>query len=116
MQYQITSDNIDLSQSMIDLAKAKAQKVEARIMQLDENTKSMRIVMNSAPQQKFTVRVELTVRGKNYFTDETSFTLENALIQCMEELDRILEKEQDRSKNWNQRRESKRAKEEDLEA
>lgn len=108
MRYQVTSDNIELSPSMTELAKAKAAKIEARIKNVPEDLKSIRIVLNKSPLEKFSVKIEATIQGKAYFTDETSYTLENALVEAVEEIDRMLKKDQNNTSEWKKTRDNKR--------
>jgi ribosomal subunit interface protein len=96
MQYQITSDNIDMSPSMEVLTKEKFERIEHRFRDIPEGSKSARIVLNSSPDNTFTVKAELVINGKEYFSDETDFTLEGALIKTVEELVRMTEKEKDK--------------------
>jgi ribosome-associated translation inhibitor RaiA len=108
MKYQITSDNIDLSPSMIKLAEEKLAKLESRTSNVRPELKSFRVVMNTAPNETFVVKVESVIHGKKYFAEKTSYTLENSLVQSIEEIDRMLEKEQDKGDAWNKKREQKR--------
>ena len=108
MDYQITSDNIDLSPSMVELAKSKLSKLENKISDIPQESRTFRVVMNSAPNQNFSVKVELLLNGKKFFTDETSFSLESALILSVEELERMIEKEQNHSRKWSVKRAGKR--------
>src|SRR3989344_4208020 len=110
MTYQITSDNIDLSESMKELAKEKLSKIESRFPNLTEDEKLFRVVMNSAPNEMFSIKVEAELGGKSYFSDETSYTLENALVATVEEIERMIKKESDHSAKWNEKRENKRFK------
>jgi ribosome-associated translation inhibitor RaiA len=93
MQYQITSDNIDLSPSMEALTKEKFERIESRIRHLPEGSCFARVVLNSVPDDQFEVRVNLDLSGKEYFSDETAFTLENALVVVVEELLEMIEKD-----------------------
>lgn len=116
MNYQITSDNIELSESMKTLAQEKLAKLNPRLKNIPEELKSCRVVMNSAPLEQFAVKLELTLKGKMFFTDERNYNLETALILAVEELERQLEKNwsKEDEKAWEERRESKRVDEEDL--
>jgi len=116
MQYQITSDNIQMSPSMEALAKEKVGKLENQLSHLPEDTRLIRVVMNKVPENMFEVKLLITVRGKEYFTDETDFILETALIRAVDELERMLKKEKiiGTAQDWEQAREAKRATEEDL--
>ncbi|MBW6441353.1 HPF/RaiA family ribosome-associated protein [Patescibacteria group bacterium] len=93
MQYQITSDNIDLSPSMEALTKEKFERIEARTDNLPEGSRFARVVLNSVPDDQFEVKVNLILSGKEYFSDETAFTLENALVVVVEELLDMIEKD-----------------------
>ncbi len=93
MQYQITSDNIDLSPSMDALTKEKFERIENRIKHLPEGSCFTRIVLNTVPEGQFEVKVNLDLSGKEYFSDETAFTLENALVIVVEELLQMIEKD-----------------------
>jgi ribosome-associated translation inhibitor RaiA len=98
MQYQISSDNMEMTPSMESLAKQKFSRIENRIKHVPEGSKSARIVMNTAPTEMFQVRVNLNINGKDYFSDETDYTLESALIKTVEELVVMMEKDMDYSK------------------
>ena len=86
MNYQITSDNIDLTSSMIALAQEKFSKVEHRFSQNELENTLVRIVLNTAPVEEFVVKIELNANGKQYFTERTGFSLENALIEAVKEI------------------------------
>ena len=92
MKYQITSDNIDLSPSMEALTKEKFERIENRTKDLPKDSCFARVVLNSVSDGKFEVRTDLDLNGKKYFSDETSFTLENSLVVVVEELLQMIEK------------------------
>ena len=93
MQYQITSDNIELSPSMEALTKEKFERIESRVKHLPEGSCFARVVLNTIPEEKFEAKVNLDLSGKEYFSDETAFTLENALVEVVEELLQMIEKD-----------------------
>ena len=93
MQYQITSDNIDLSPSMEALTKEKFERIESRVKHLPEGSCFARVVLNTAPDNQFSAKVNLDLSGKEYFSDETAFSLENALVVVVEELLQMIEKD-----------------------
>lgn len=93
MKYQITSDNIDLSPSMKALTEEKFARIENRVKNFPDDTKYARIVLNSAPEQMFTVKAKVSVSGHDYFSDETDYTLESALIRTVDELVKMMEKD-----------------------
>lgn len=110
MSIQITSDNIELSPSMHELANQKLAKLQDHIPDYVAENTSYRVVMNSAPDQQFTVKIEATIKGKHFFSDETHPVLESAIIKAIEELDRQVQKEvkKDRTDDWEKQRELKR--------
>jgi len=93
MQYQITSDNIELSPSMEALTKEKFERIESRVKHLPEGSCFARVVLNTIPEEKFEAKVNLDLSGKEYFSDESAFTLENALVEVVEELLQMIEKD-----------------------
>lgn len=117
MKYQITSDNIEISESMKHLAKEKMAKIEHHVKNAPPEASSCRVVMNTAPDNMFTIKIELDLNGKMFFTDETGPVLETTLISAVEELDRQIEKKLTgkHEKNWEEKRESKRLQPTDLE-
>ncbi|EKE00136.1 MAG: hypothetical protein ACD_22C00088G0005 [uncultured bacterium] len=108
MKYQITSDNIQISESMKVLAEEKLAKIDGRFTNIPEESKSVRVVLNTSPNDCFEVKIELTVDGHNFFTDETEHTLETALVNAVEELERQIDKSKYWEKDWEEQRESKR--------
>jgi hypothetical protein len=80
---------------MENLAKEKFGKVEARMKPADNEVAAGRIVMNQASgtEEMFTVKAEVSFAGNDYFSDETSYTLENALVNTVNELIRMMERD-----------------------
>jgi len=109
MVHQITSDNIEMSPSMTALAEEKLQKLENHLKDVSDDLKSIRVVLNSGPNEQFIARVEATVHGKTYVADETSLTLENALVEAVEDVDRqyLKGKAKKETEEWDARREMK---------
>ena len=103
MQYQISSDNIEMSESIQILTKEKFERLETRVSHLDEDAVQVRVVINVAPEDKFEIKVVANINGKEYFTDETNASMEHGLIECVSELIRMIDKDQE--KNWDQVRE-----------
>jgi ribosome-associated translation inhibitor RaiA len=93
MKYQISSDNMELTPSMEILTKEKFERIESRSKHIPEDCCFTRVVLNSAPENKFYVKVNLDLSGKEYFSDEEDFTLEGALIKVVEELLEMMEKD-----------------------
>ena len=117
MNYQISSDNIEISNSMKELAKQKMAKLERRWQEIPEENKSVRIVLNSAPEGTFLVKIEVNLGGERIYTEEPGYELETALVGAVKELDRLYLKSKDKSRegDWEVRRESKVLTEDDLE-
>ena len=103
MQYQISSDNIQMSESMIALTKEKFSKIESRLKHIPVEEQFARVVINSAPENTFEVKAIITFRKKEYFSDESDFTLETALIRVVNELTRMMEKDKDKWEQWEQK-------------
>jgi ribosomal subunit interface protein len=103
MQYQISSDNIQMSESMIALTKEKFSKIESRLKHIPAEEQFARVVINSAPENTFEVKANVTFRKKEYFSDESDFTLETALIKVVNELTRMMEKDKEKWEQWEQK-------------
>lgn len=95
MNYQITSDNIQISPSMEELTKEKFTRVEHRLRDVPEGSKTARIVLNTAPEGTFSVKTRVVANGVEYFSEETDFTLEGALIKAVEEMVNMIEKKKE---------------------
>lgn len=97
MNYQITSDNIEMSPSMKNLAVEKFDKVDRLLAEIPEGSKSVRIVMNKSSDKEgtFTVKIHLNANGKEYFSDDTDYTLETSLVNTVEELIRMIRKDKE---------------------
>lgn len=108
MNYQITSDNMQVSESMKELAQEKISKIEPRFEKISDDSKSVRVVMNTAPVEQFQVKTELDIDGTLFFADEINYSLESALIASVEELERQIEKSKFGTKDWEDQREAKR--------
>jgi len=98
MNYQITSDNMELTPSMEVLTKQKFERLENKVKEYKEDTKYARVVINTVPDNKFLVRVKFKVGGKEYFSDETDYSVEGALIKTVEEIFQMMEKEKSKEK------------------
>lgn len=111
MIYQITSDNLELSESMKELAETKISKLEKFFPNTDDDLVTARIVMNkSAEEDAFKAKLELEVAGKLYFGEERDYSLESALVEAIGEVERQIEKSRsENEKEWEKRREMKKA-------
>jgi len=110
MKYQITSDNIEISESMKDLAQEKFSKVEKRLTKSENENALVRIVLNkSSADDEFEVKIELSFLGKVYFASEKDFQMETALIKAVEQVERMRKKDDVSStENWEKKRALKR--------
>lgn len=117
MGYQITSDNIDISPSMIVLTKQKLAKLDHHLAHIHPDLISYRVVLNSIPDNAFEAKLEVQIKGKVYFAHEKHHVLESAIILATEDLDKQLKKvlHKEKAQEWEQKREQKRLTEEDLE-
>ncbi len=110
MKYQITSDNIEISESMKTLAKEKFEKIESRLTEKEKESAIVRIVLNKASEDDvFKVKIDLTLPGKKYFGQERDYSLESALIKAVGEVERMRKKDDiSYYDEWNEQREMKR--------
>lgn len=108
MSFQITSDNIDLSESMKELAGQKLSHIENRLTDIPEDLKFIRVVLNKAPLDKFQSKIEISAGGKKYFAEEIDFTLDTALINAVEEIGKQMDKVRTaQEKMWQEKRKLK---------
>jgi ribosomal subunit interface protein len=108
MNYQITSDNVEISNSMKELALEKLSRVENKLKNVPEGSKSCRVVLNTAPDETFEVKLDVVAEGESFFTSEVGYSLEAALLLAIEELERQIEKSKFGGSGWEDTRESKR--------
>ncbi len=110
MQYQITSDNIEVSESMKTLAKEKFSKVEKRLTPKEMEEAMVRIVLNkSGADDEFRVKVDLSYGGKKYFATERDYLLESALIKTIEEVEKMRRRDDiSYYEDWKEQRKIKR--------
>lgn len=116
MNIQISSDNIELTESMKSLATKKLANAEKMWSEIPEGSKSIRIVMNSGPNETFIVKIEATLNGSVLYTEEPGFQLETALVDAFEELLRKYKKMKTKimQGDWQLLREQKTLSEDDL--
>lgn len=111
MSSQITSDNLEITPSMQELANSKLAKLDAHISVTHEDSKFYRIVLNKSSEvDRFEVKLEVKVDGDVYFAEQTDFSLETALIKAVDEVDRQYLKNKDQTSSREQQsvREAKR--------
>jgi ribosomal subunit interface protein len=109
MLYQISSDNMDLTERMQTLGKDKVSSLKKFFAHLPPDEANARVVLNKASQDEtFEVKIDLVAKGKNYFAQEKDFALETCLIHAVEEIERQLEKDRDENeRDWKKQREMK---------
>lgn len=110
MQYQITSDNIEISESMKVLAEEKLSKIVERLNEKERDEALARVVLNkSSAEDEFKVKIELSYGGKKYFASERDFLIESAIIKAVSEIERMRKKDDiGYVEDWKKQREIKR--------
>ncbi len=111
MIYQISSNNIDISPSMQELAKQKFAKIEHYFTYVPEDLAKVKIVMNKGQEvDTFEVTVDLSLGKANYFGKGKDFTLESTLIAAVEDVKEqyLKDKAKADTKDWEDAREAKR--------
>ncbi len=117
MNIQISSDNMSVTPSMKSLVESKLTKLERHWADKDPATILLRVVLNTAPDEKFLVKLDLNLDGELLYTEELGFELETAVVDAINELDRQYKKVKDRDTDkWEKQREEKYLTEQDLEA
>ena len=109
MIYQISSDNMSLTESMKVLAQEKISKLERFFKDFPEDTITARVVLNAgSANDTYEVKLELNANGKVYFTQEVDYSLESSLVKVVDETERQLEKDRsENTKGWEKIREMK---------
>lgn len=95
MKYQIMSDNMSVSPSMVTLVKTKFNRISKRFSDVDEDAKFARVVLNTAPNGMFEVKANVVIAGKEYFSDETEYNFETAVVNTVEEILQMIEKDKE---------------------
>lgn len=108
MILQVTSDNVEVSESMKELAESKLLKLEPFFQGLAEDSVSFRVVLNPVPVGEFETKIDADINGKKYFGHNKGFTLEHAMVGAVEDILEQLKKAQDQSQDWENQRELKR--------
>lgn len=114
MNIQISSDNITVTESMKVLVENKVKKLERIWSEMDQETIHLRVVLNSAPEDQFLVKLDLNLDGETFYTEEPGFELETALIDAIQELIRQYDKKKDKNADWSTQREEKYLTEQEL--
>lgn len=108
---------MSITPSMKNLVENKITKLERHWTDKDPETIMLRVVLNTAPDEKFLVKLDLNLDGELLYTEELGFELETAVVDAINELDRQYKKLKDRNTDkWEKQREEKYLTEQDLEA
>lgn len=111
MQVQVTSDNLELTPSMQELANSKITKLSSRFEDTPEDLVSIRVVLNkSGADGMFKTKIDMDVGKLDVFSESADYSLETSLIEAVNELirqyDKVIEKRNE--KDWQEQREAKR--------
>lgn len=105
---QITSTNMDVTDSMKALATEKLQKVLTKLVHVKDDLKSFRIVLNTAPMGMFCTKIDSVIHGREFFAESTDYNLETSLVKTVDELGKQVEKwKADDEKSWRDKRKTK---------
>lgn len=118
MPLQISSDNMEITESMRFLVDQKLKNLVSHIEEQERQQLNARVVLNKAQDpEKFLVKIEARVAGKHYFGDDTDYTLESALIKAVDEVNKqyLKDKERLKQRDWKKNRDLKRYQEEEEE-
>jgi len=109
MVYQITSDNLEITESMKTIAISKVSKLEKYFPKGTEEDLVIRVVMNKgAVEDTFLAKIAMELEGKLRYGEEVGYSLEGALIGAQEALEKQLRKMKTKSeKDWEKQRELK---------
>ncbi len=111
MIYQISSTNIEISESMQELAKQKFAKIERYFDHIPEDLRKVRIVMNKGSAvDTFEVGIDLDLGTQQFYGKGVDYALESALIGAVDDIKEqyLKEKAKNDSKEWEEAREAKR--------
>lgn len=98
------------------LALEKFERIETRLKIFPEDTKSARIVLNTAPNGRYEAKANVSASGFDYHSEEIDFSLDSALIRTVEGLLRMMEKDKEKWERWERDvRDAKRFDEEEAE-
>ena len=111
MVIQVTSDNIEVSSSMQDLAKQKVEKLSKYFDNVPEELQRVRVVLNKgSADETFEANVELSIGGMIFVGRAQAFSLEAAIIEATGDVERqyVKDKSKRDDKDWDAAREMKR--------
>lgn len=107
MPLQVTSDNLEITPSMQNLAETKVSKIFKKLEDLPEDLVDIRVVLNKGEgEDTFVVKVQFDAGGKVVVGEDFEYNLESALIKAVDDALRQYEKDKDKkgSEEWKKRR------------
>lgn len=111
MNIQITSDNIQMTDSMKSLVEQKLPKLLKRIKEnTPEDLVDLRVVLNKGDaEDTFEVKFDLSMGNMRVVGKDYEYTLESAVVKAIEDTIRQFEKEKSKKDgiDWDKRRELK---------
>ncbi len=111
MIYQISSTNIEISDSMQELAKQKFGKIEHYFDHIPEDLRKVRIVMNKGSAvDTFEVVIDLDLGTQQFYGKAVNYALETAILDAVDDVKEqyLKDKAKNDSKEWEEAREAKR--------
>ena len=109
MIYQITSDNLEITESMKTIAVSKVSKLEKYFPKGTEEDLVARVVLNrGSVEDTFLAKIAIELDGKMRYGENVDYSLEGALIGAQEALEKQLRKMKTKfESNWKKQRELK---------
>jgi len=109
MIYQITSDNLEITESMKTIAVSKVSKLEKYFPKGTEEDLVARVVLNrGSVEDTFLAKIAIELDGKMRYGENVEYSLEGALIGAQEALEKQLRKMKTKfESNWKKQRELK---------
>ena len=115
MNLQVSSDNMDVLESMQIMVENKVQRLLRLWGSYEDTDKYVRVVLNSGPDQTFIVKLEAVVKGSSYYGSASGASLEPAIVEAVEEVTRQYKKANRlKSSDWADKRRHKVLSEDDL--
>lgn len=123
MKVVVSSDNIELSESMKALANQKLEKFIGHVKEALHDNSTIRVVLNTGPEDTFVTKIEVELVGmgksenERFFTEGAGFEFETSIVNAVDEIDRqyLKFKEKNEEIGWKEKRDAKFMSEEDLE-
>ena len=86
MSLQITSDSFHLRPETAKLVSEKIKKIEKLLIDVGEELKDIRVVINKGPRFGFVAKVELWIPSGSFVAKAGGFTIEGTLDDAIEEM------------------------------